>query len=190
MLTLALTLSLAASPGTPPAPSADAVVAAAFDQGIDTKTQNLKSDAQTSLTPVLVPFLAIVGLAAFAFAARKRRPLGGQGIQVLEAASLGDKRSLVIADVLGERMVLAVSEAGISVLQSKPAPAFEMPVASAVVAPVVQRAAPTPRPSVMGFLARLRGKHPAPSFDADLQESIEDQELRAKLAAGVRGVVP
>lgn len=180
---LALTL-LVLSAAEPAPKAADSVVAAAFDQNIGTSSSNLKGVTVSSgLNPALVPLLGIVGLAAFVFTLRKRRQqIGGEGIRVLEATSLGDKRSLVIADVLGERLVLAVSEAGVSVLMQKPAPALE-PVA--LTAPPAVATAPT----TMGFFARLTGK-PVAAFDAALQESLEDQELRAKLAAGVRGVVP
>jgi flagellar biogenesis protein FliO len=182
MLALTLIALAVVEPG-PQATAADSVVAAAFDQNIDTSSQNLKGVASnSSLNPALVPLLGIVGLAAFVFTMRKRRQqIAGEGIRVLEATSLGDKRSLVIADVLGERMVLAVSEAGVTVLMQKPAPELEPVVISA----------PPPVPSpTMGFFARLTGKTPVTAFDAALQESLEDQELRAKLAAGVRGVVP
>ncbi|MFO0596313.1 MAG: flagellar biosynthetic protein FliO [Myxococcaceae bacterium] len=169
--------------------AADAIVAQAFGPAapsIGTNTADLKVDAP-SLGSLMVPGLALAGLAAFAWAMRKRRrAITGQGIQVLEATSLGDKRSLVIADVLGERLVLAVSEAGVAVLMSKPAPATEPEV---VTLPPASNLSP-PAPRALSFFDRLRGRSTAPAFDAALQESVEDQELRAKLAAGVRSVVP
>lgn len=171
---------------TPPAPpsAADSVVAAAFGKDVVTKSAELKADSSPGLSNLLAPALGLVGLGALAFTLRRRKQLGGGSIHIVEAASLGEKRSLVIADVLGERLVLGVSEAGVTVLMNKPAPEGEpvpMTLPPALAAPVA-------RP--MGFWARLRGQNKAPAFDATLQESIEDQELRAKLAAGFRGVVP
>jgi flagellar biogenesis protein FliO len=169
------------APTQAPAPpsAADSVIAAAFKKDVDTKPTELKATS-FSLQSLVAPGLALAGLAALAFAVNRKKVLGGGNIRVIEAASLGEKRSLVIADVLGERLVLGVSEAGVTVLLNRPAPAGEP-------APLRVPNAPAPQ---MGFFERLRGRSPSPSFDASLQESIEDQELRAKLAAGVRGVVP
>jgi flagellar biogenesis protein FliO len=167
----------------PPAPpsAADSVVAAAFGKDVVTKPTELKAESQLSLQNVLAPTLGIIGLAAMAFTLKRRKEQRTGSISIVEASSLGDKRSLVIADVLGERLVLAVSEAGVTVLMSKPAPETEP---AAIVLP------PAPGPTSMGFFARLKGRAASPAFDATLQESIEDQELRAKLAAGLRSVVP
>ncbi|MFT3708916.1 MAG: flagellar biosynthetic protein FliO [Archangium sp.] len=182
----------AAPAGDTGASPADAVVAAAFagdTKKIDTKTENVQStDASFPMSNLIAPGLGLAGLIALTFTLKRRKKtLGGTGIALLEATSLGDKRSLVIADVLGERMVLGVSEAGITVLMSKPAPSLneEAPLR---LPPPANTGAPQPQP--MGFFQRLIGKSPAPAFDAALQESVEDQELRAKLQAGVRSVVP
>jgi flagellar biogenesis protein FliO len=170
----------------PPAPpsAADTVVAAAFGKDVGTKPAELKVESPISAQNLLAPALGIVGLAALAFTLKRRKQLGGRSITIVEAASLGEKRSLVIADVMGERLVLGVSEAGVTVLMNKPVPEGE--AAPIVLPPALS--GPVHQP--MGFFARLKGRSPAPAFDAALQESIEDQELRAKLAAGVRSVVP
>ncbi len=170
----------------PPAPpsAADTVVAAAFGKDVGTKPAELKVESPISAQNLLAPALGIVGLAALAFTLKRRKQLGGRSITIVEAASLGEKRSLVIADVMGERLVLGVSEAGVTVLMNKPVPEGE---AGPIVLPPAL-SGPVHQP--MGFFARLKGRSPAPAFDAALQESIEDQELRAKLAAGVRSVVP
>ncbi|MDP1824545.1 MAG: flagellar biosynthetic protein FliO [Archangium sp.] len=191
MLALIITALVAATPvaaegsapDKPPAPpsAADTVVAAAFNKDIGTKPAELKVEPSFSAQNLLAPGLAIAGLAALAFTLKRRKQLSGGSIHIVEAASLGEKRSLVIADVLGERLVLGVSEAGVTVLMNRPAPQPE-PAPYVVPAAV---AAPA-----MGFFQRLKGKSPARAFDASLLESIEDQELRAKLAAGMRGVVP
>lgn len=186
-LVFALNTALAADTG---APTADSVVAAAFagDQKIDTKPQDLKgAEGGFSTSSLIAPALGLAGLVALTFTLKRRKKaLGGTGIALLEATSLGDKRSLVIADVLGERMVLGVSEAGITVLMSKPAPSLED--AAPITLPPAERIAPAA--PQMGFFARLTGRARTQGFDAQLEESLEDQELRAKLAAGVRSVVP
>lgn len=201
MLALSLALLLNASPdtGAPTADTspaavttADSVVAAAFagsDQKIDTKGADLKgTTSEFSASSLIAPVLGLAGLIALTFTLKRRKKtLGGTGIALLEATSLGDKRSLVIADVLGERVVLGVSEAGITVLMSKPAPSLNED--APITLPPAERVAPPPQ---MGFFQRLAGRasKSAANFDADLKESVEDQELRAKLAAGVRSVVP
>lgn len=193
MLALSLAVMLNASPDTG-APTADSVVAAAFagdsSGKIDTKSADLKGSAsEFSTSSLIAPGLGLVGLVALTLTLKRRKKtLGGTGISLLEATSLGDKRSLVIADVLGERVVLGVSEAGITVLMSKPAPSLNDD--APITLPPAERVAPVQPP--MGFFQRLAGggRSKASTFDADLKESVEDQELRAKLAAGVRSVVP
>jgi flagellar biogenesis protein FliO len=187
-----------------PAPpsAADSVVAAAFGKNIDTTPKDLKEKvppeaatvpaAGMDWTNFVAPALALLGLGALAFGLSRRRAAAGGNLRIVETASLGPKRSLVVADVMGERMVLAVSEAGVTVLTTKPAP---------VPAPQFNEPAPLVVPDEfrpvtrgfpkMGFFARMFGKAPAPQrFDDLLGESIEDQELRAKLAAGFKGYVP
>jgi flagellar biogenesis protein FliO len=186
-----------------PAPpsAADSVVAAAFGKNIDTTAKDLKdkvvpaTPATTGMdwTNLVAPALALLGLGALAFGLSRRRAAAGGNLRIVETASLGPKRSLVVADVMGERMVLAVSEAGVSVLTTKPMPA---PAAQQYAEPaplvVPDEFKPVTRGfPKMGFFARLFGKPPAPQrFDDLLGESIEDQELRAKLAAGFKGYVP
>jgi flagellar biogenesis protein FliO len=179
-----------------PAPpsAADSVVAAAFGKTIGTPADDLKGERAPAPTPpsgpdwtsLAAPALAILGLGALAFGLTRRRRAIGGNIHIVESAGLGPKRSLVIADVLGERLVLAVSEAGVTVLATRPAPPREAEPFTVDDLPPAQRTIPK-----MGFLARLMGKTPAPvRFDELLGESLEDQELRAKLAAGMKGFVP
>lgn len=168
------------APAVAPAPpsAADSIVAAAFRKDVGTKPADLKVEPSFSAQNLVAPGLAMAGLAALALTLKRRKQLSGGSIHIIEAASLGERRSLVIADVLGERLVLGVSEAGVTVLLTRPAP---LPEPAPYVIPAAQP---------MGFFQRLKGQSPASSFDASLLESIEDQELRAKLQAGMRGVVP
>jgi flagellar biogenesis protein FliO len=171
----------------PPAPpsAADTVVAAAFTQSIGTKNTVLQAEVPGS--SFAAPAFALVALAALAFALTRRRRTLGRSITLVESAALGPKRSLVIADVMGERLVLGVSEAGIAVLSTRPSPEPQPFVVPAAVA--LPNAAEAPR---MSFFDRLMGRVPKPpaSFDEALRDTFEDQELRAKLALGQRSVVP
>jgi flagellar biogenesis protein FliO len=184
MLVTAPTAAEGSAPAVVPAPpsAADSVVAAAFGKDVDTKPGELKVEPSFSAQNLIAPALGLAGLAVLAFTLKRRKQLAGGSIQIIEAASLGEKRSLVIADVLGERLVLGVSEAGVTVLLTRPAPepepeAYRVPSAS-------------PAPA-MGIFHRLKAHSAAQKpFDDSLQESIEDQDLRAKLAAGMKGVVP
>lgn len=203
MHALLVSLLIAATPSTaeegsaasppPPAPpsAADSVVAAAFQHpSIGTKSADVQSAPVSTWTSLAAPGLALVALAALAFALTRRRAKSARSITVVETASLGPKRSLVIADVMGERIVLGVSEAGISVLSTRAAPQpepapFVIPAPLAVAAPVATE---------MSFLDRMLGRVPqtnaVASFDETLRDSLEDQELRAKLSLGHRSVVP
>jgi len=179
-------------------------------------------------------FLAALAVAAYIFA-RKKRTLGTRRIQILETASLGPKRSLVIARIGDETLVLGASEAGITLLQTSEGHA---PVARTVASPLegskpadriaastspdidegpsemdqslIDALADVPEPdrivptsprgslrTIEGGLASLFGRKAAASaaaraepkvaetFDDLLEDSVEDQELRRKLAAGM-----
>jgi len=183
-------------------------------------------------------FLAGLAIAAYVFA-RKKRGLGNtRRIQILETASLGQKRSLVIARVGDETLVLGASEAGITLLQAgdgsgaakliapASAPGDAAPAVKAAASSkldevelpneldqsLVDALADVPEPdgiapaaargsfrSIEGGLASLFGRKAAATaaariepkasaattFDDLLEDSVEDQELRRKLAAGM-----
>src|SRR5262249_24065065 len=63
-----------------------------------------------SSTFVLAGLLAALGVGAFLYARRRQARTGF--IKIVETASLGPKRSLVVAQVNGETLVLGSSEAG------------------------------------------------------------------------------
>jgi flagellar biogenesis protein FliO len=167
--------------------------------------------AASSGSGMALPGLALVAIAIGAvFFARRRAKVGGL-IQILESVQLGPKRSLVVARIRGEIMVLGSSEAGITRLGGLPAPA---PAPDAVVAEAAADLAlakttvpPTEEEVAIaaldegGLLARLfrrRATQATPDhddkldlaeFDALLEESFADQELRRKLATGESGRV-
>jgi flagellar protein FliO/FliZ len=118
---------------------------------------------------------------------------------VLETTSLGPKRSLVLARLRDEVLLLGSSEAGITLLRAQPAAQVEPdaePDADPVAIPAPIEAAPAgdrgPAP-LEGLLARIRrarpDRRPQAKFEALLWESAEDQELRRKLARGQAGSV-
>jgi flagellar biogenesis protein FliO len=142
------------------------------------------------------PIVLLAGLAAAALVLQRRRRPAGRRVEVLETTSLGPKRSLVLARLGDELLLLGASEAGIHLLHTRPAghgpapePAPELEL-EAVPAPEPRREGP---PALGGLVARLRkarpGAAPPPAFDALLAESAEDQELRRKLARGQAGSV-
>lgn len=180
-------------------------------------------------------FLAALAIGAYVFARKKRGLVNTRRIQILETVSLGQKRSLVIARVGDETLVLGASEAGITLLQSSdgtgasakltvPANAAAEVAAATTTAPkldgeeilnemdqsLIDALADVPEPdgiaptpargsfrSIEGGLASLFGRKAATTaaarvepkaeatFDDLLEDSVEDQELRRKLAAGM-----
>ncbi|HEY4184714.1 MAG TPA: flagellar biosynthetic protein FliO [Polyangia bacterium] len=199
--------------------AADALAATASDAKGKTTT------TPSGLRAVGLPALLLAGLALAAYLfARKKRGLGTRRIEILETASLGPKRSLVIARVGDDTLVLGSSEAGITLLRSsgdQATAALGMPAKVATVVetlkansptseldqPLVEALADVPQPddlsgetktgrapfrAIEGGLASLFGRGAVatpprvePTFDDFLEDSVEDQELRRKLAAGM-----
>jgi flagellar biogenesis protein FliO len=71
--------------------------------------------SESSMPTMLIGFLMVAGAFAFMFW-RKRKQQHSGLIRILETASLGPKRTIVVAEIDGEKMILGTSEAGISVL--------------------------------------------------------------------------
>jgi flagellar biogenesis protein FliO len=149
----------------------------------------------------------------------RRRASPGRQLRIVETTSLGGRRALVLAQLGGESLLLASSEAGIVLLATRPAP---QPLPQAVLRPAPAAndpatsswgAAPgesflTPvarnlsrwlgrggrggqQAPIAGDGARAGSQKPAaPSpFQSLLEESAEDLELRRKLANGRGGRV-
>lgn len=200
---------------TPPSPSpvASATVAATATS----RRADLADEGPSLFAPLAV--LAVLGAAAFFLTRRAAAPGRSRSLRVLETTPLGPRRSLVLAEVNGEWLLLGSSEAGLSLLKSGPAAAgqapatapapvpelhHEMPAAPdaagmlAAVLPFRARPAPQPprvhqeRMPWLSMWERIRGTKPAaptPSFEQVLEESAEDELLRRKLQAGMRGQV-
>ncbi len=137
---------------------------------------------------VAIPALLLAGLGMAAFLITRRRTQCTRLVEVLESQSLGARRSLVVARLGDELLVLGASEAGIHLLTTAPAP---LAARAAAAAPAPAATAPAEGRG-LGLLARLRlrpQRAPAPVFDSLLGESLEDLELRRKLAVGQGGSV-
>lgn len=181
--TLLSLLLAAAEPGADAATALSAAAPRALDLG-----------AGSSLGGAAAAVTLLAALAAVALlAARRRMRPGARIVEVVETTSLGPRRALVVARVQGELLLLGASEAGISVLQTRPATAAVLGGEPAA-APLP--AAPAHASPVSTLLGRLRRARPPegdprdpPAFDALLHESAEDLELRRKLAHGLAGSV-
>jgi flagellar biogenesis protein FliO len=229
----------------PVAAKAEAPIAAAPVDKATTKSDKslgAHADDAKSSSPVLVGAgLLAATMVALVLWRRKRVSQAGL-IRILETASLGPKRTLVVAEIDGEKMILGTSEAGISVLtpvnrmpspwgeqtnatQMNLPPGFAeiskmnnmatIAAAAAHHAASVAAAASIPTPIGMaavaptednegGLLSRLFRRAPAPQNNDDeddlanlgnmadefqdlLADSIEDEELRRRLQAGIGG---
>jgi flagellar biogenesis protein FliO len=139
--------------------------------------------------------LAGLTVAALVLARRKRRS-SRRLVEVLESASLGPKRSLVVARMGDELLLIGSSEGGIALLSSQPASPLlgAAPLEAAPAEVAVERPAlPGVAGAALGLIARLKGSAPAAppaqAFEGLLTDSLEDVELRQKLSAGQAGMV-
>jgi flagellar protein FliO/FliZ len=144
---------------------------------------------------LILPGLLLIGIAGAALYFTRRKARRSGLIEILESASLGPKRSLIIARVNGEMMILGSSEAGITFLGApRGEKAQAMAGGSMEVAPMADEEETALDEG--GLLARLFGKRQPvveeeepqmdwKDFDDLLAESREDQDLRRKLAAGL-----
>lgn len=159
----------------PPAPPGPSLTAPARQVGaaLATGTAAPVRAATPGTGSMILPGVVLLGLAAAALVvARRRRALGGSRIlELLDTTSLGPRRSLVVARVGDEVLILGVSEAGIALLGSRPASTLPAPAAAGAASSAAPAAAPA-RP-----------------FDALYAESLEDLELRRKLQRGGAGSV-
>ena len=119
----ATVLKLASAPSSSPSPSPPAPSSAAARPAPDVLAA--PSTPSASGTPansgVFLGGGALLALAAAAFYFSRRRASNNhRHIQILETASLGPKRALVVARVGDATLILALSEAGITLLQSVP----------------------------------------------------------------------
>jgi flagellar biogenesis protein FliO len=194
-----------AKPAPAAAPKAAAsAVAPAHDVSAPVVAVAASSRSGSSLVLAIVLLVAVAG-GALALTRRRARRQGL--IQILETAAIGPKRSLLVARVNGQTMVLGASEAGIALLASLEG-GIAPPIAAVMGTPPHVEEQPDEPASTsaaeaavepegeMGMLRRLFHRQPKDSSTQDaaafrelLEESYEDQELRGKLAQGFSGKV-
>lgn len=110
-------------------------------------------------------------------------------VEVVGRQGIGGKASVVVVDVEGERLVLGVTEHGVSLLTSGTAPAPELTIVTGPVVLPTRRdttadAAPTPTPSADAFRRELAVQTGAePGLPADLP-------MRPRNRRPQRAVVP
>jgi flagellar biogenesis protein FliO len=177
-----------------------------------------ESKSSSGTLSTLLAVLLLVGLGVAATVLTRRRATRTRMIRIVETASIGPRRSLVVACIGGRTMVLGVSEAGVSLLDTQggnmTAPAAPERSQSASLeeaafglrgfgqadtqAASAQTAQSTDDGKHEGsLLSRLFRRDQAPSasagraheFDELLAESLDDQELRRKLSLGEAGRV-
>ena len=152
---------------------------------------------------LILPALALLGLAGFAFYAQKKRPLRSRSIQILETAHIGPKRSLIVAKIGGETLLLGTSEAGITLLSNRPINTDGIVSAELAVTDSdpnftrTENAFFEKQQKSGNAFASLLEKFKRPSitdetktgqaFEDFLADSAEDDELRRKLSQGITG---
>jgi hypothetical protein len=180
--------TIAAPPETAAAPSSE-------------KEAGATTSAPTSESPghgLLPAFLVLVaGAGGAALWWKKKRGLGlPKRIQIRETASLGPKRSLVVAEIDGERVILASSEAGITLLQppasseSLASPAAPGLAWAAAAAPRTERAPSQPEaaaaPSILSATTALFAS-PEPTLRPDV--AVKESAIGAEIGSGARDQV-
>jgi flagellar protein FliO/FliZ len=142
--------------------------------------------------------LALLGFAAYRLS--RHRQSKSTPLELVGTLSLGPRRQLVVARFGGEDLLIGASEAGLHLLVRRPAVAAhgtdDAWLTNLAAAPDAPSAVEEPwrQPE-----ARLEDQRPAPvaavaevaspgaPFETMLDDSVEDQSLRRKLAAGFRG---
>ena len=87
-----------------------------------------EAKSSSSMVSTFLAAAILVGLGVAAVLFTRRRATRVRMIRIVETVSIGPRRSLVVACIGGRTMVLGVSEAGVSLLDTPVAPAFPPPV--------------------------------------------------------------
>jgi flagellar biogenesis protein FliO len=155
------------------------------------------SQAETSLWWRIVGPAAVLGLlGAAAFALTRRRRTRAAPLELVGTLSLGPRRQLVVARFGDDELLLGSSEAGLQLLVRR-TPArtsaahgtddvWLTSLASDRDEQLAQPPEPLP-PEDPAYAAAVEVAPHGAAFEAVLDDSIEDQSLRQKLAAGLRG---
>ncbi len=176
----------------PPAAQADAIVAAAFAPK-ESAAGVAPGSSGTSLGTLALPAVALAALAVAALIlSRRSKARGPSRIRVLETLSVGPKRALVLAQLGDTQLLIGSSEGGLTLLSQQQTHA------------VYPEPATQPLPHTdfeinddfdEGVTAlHRRGQSGqsagmAAAFERVMGEASEDDELRAKLASGMKVLV-
>jgi flagellar biogenesis protein FliO len=164
----------------------------------------------------LLPVLMLGAFAILGLRFAKKRRTEGRHVRILETTQLGPKRSLIVAKVGDETLLLGASEAGIALIQVRPSGAaadssrshgreddIDVSPKWADVLPADFRSKPigeddedVGQATMLSRLFRKRRQDIPEAWpfanvlDASLmEESVEDRELREKLAMGMEARV-
>ncbi|MBL8956250.1 MAG: flagellar biosynthetic protein FliO [Myxococcaceae bacterium] len=121
MTSLILALALSAQPPSAPS-SADDVVAKAFADGSTPVAMNRAAPEPSMLGRVVGWGLALAAVGAVVIMAARRRqqkPEAGFA-EIAQNLTVGPKRSLLVVNFAGQRLLVGATEGGFSVLSSQP----------------------------------------------------------------------
>jgi flagellar protein FliO/FliZ len=201
-------------------PDAPTAALAATESPSPTAASNVGGEGKSSSSTVstVLAVLLLVGLGVAATLLSRRRATRTRMIRIVETASIGPRRSLVVACIGGRTMVLGVSEAGVSLLDAQAGTLTPPPASAKAQSTSLEEAALGLRgfghadaqaESAQSAQSTDDGKHEgsllsrlfhrvqptaetagrAHEFDELLAESLDDQELRRKLSLGEAGRV-
>jgi len=203
------------APVAPPQPEAPRAAVAATETVNNAKANGstVTSSGGSSFASMLLAVLLLAGLGVGAVVFGRRHVKRNRLIRIVETASIGPRRSLVVACIGGRTMVLGVSEAGVSLLDAQGSSAVMPEVATKTQSSSLEEAVAGLRhlaPAAINnndevvetknessLLSRLfqktkrssRSDFDGTQFDGLLAESLEDEDLRRKLALGEAGRV-
>jgi flagellar protein FliO/FliZ len=206
----------AAPPVPATQPDAPLAAVASVESSTSSPASNSGGESKSSsgVISTVLALLVLAGLGVAATLLARRRATRTRVIRIVETASIGPRRSLVVACIGGRTMVLGVSEAGVALLDAQagtvsvPAAPESAQSASLEEAAFGLRGLGQSQGGALNdsladakhegsLLSRLFHRTEAPSeaarraheFDELLAESLEDQDLRRKLSLGEAGRV-
>ena len=160
-----------------------------------TASSSSEMGARTMIAPIVVLGL----LAGAALFLRRKQVKTTRMMRILETTNIGPKRSLIVAQVGNETMLLATSEAGITMLSKLPSGVATFATSATQAAiPAIQPANDAHASPLASAAADLfkkfsggsRSEEPeTASFELLLEEAAEDEILRRKLNQGIAGRV-
>jgi flagellar biogenesis protein FliO len=145
---------------------------------------------------VIAPAAVLALLGVVAVLLRRRRNAPSAPLELVGTLPLGPRRQLVVVRFKGEELLVGASEAGLNLLV-RHAPAAthgaddgwltSLASDAGDVSPDPWQAPPAASASPAAVAAAAEVASPGGEFESMLDDSVEDQSLRRKLAAGLRG---